>query len=123
MMAGMSLPPSSKYLQRPADPVDEAERASITQRLNDAFADGRLTHDEYSAAMDIVYDARTLGDLVPVMEKLPAAAANVPAIVEQGGPPAGQLTQPRSLVPVAVMVGAVGVTLLAVLAILLVLIF
>ena len=123
MIGHMPLPPSSKYLQRPGDPVDETERASITQRLNDAFADGRLTHDEYAEAMDIVYDARTLGDLVPVMEKLPAAAANVPAIVEQGGPPAGQLSEPRSLVPAAVMVGVVGVTLLAILAILLVLIF
>lgn len=123
MMVSMPLPPSSKYLQRPADLVDETERASITQRLNDAFADGRLTHDEYAAAMDIVYDARTLGDLVPVMEKLPAAATNVPAIVEQGGPPAGELTQSRSLVPAAVMVGAVGVSLLAALAILLILIF
>ncbi|MDO5677715.1 MAG: DUF1707 domain-containing protein [Propionibacteriaceae bacterium] len=119
----MALPPSSKYLQRPGDPVDEAERASITARLNDAFADGRLSHDEYAEAMDIVYDARTLGDLVPVMEKLPAAASNVPAIVQQGGPPAGQLTQPRSLVPAAVMVGVVGLTLLAMLAILLVMIF
>lgn len=119
----MPLPPSSKYIQRAGDPVDETERDSITTRLNDAFADGRLTHDEYAEAMDIVYGARTLGDLVPVMEKLPAAAANVPAIVEQGGPPAGQLTQPRSLVPAAVMVGVVGLSLLAVLAILLILIF
>ena len=118
----MTLPPSSKYLQRPHDPVDEDERASITQRLNDAFADGRITHDEYAAAMDTVYDARVLGDLVPVMEKLPAAATNVPAIVEQGGPPAGQLTEPRSLVPAAMMVGVVGAALIAVLLILLVLI-
>lgn len=122
MMGHMPLPPSSKYLQRPGDPVDETERAAITQRLNDAFADGRLAHDEYAEAMDIVYDARTLGDLVPVMEKLPAAATNVPAIVEQGGLPAGQLAEPRSLVPAAVMVGVVGLSLLAVLAILLVLI-
>lgn len=123
MIVLMPLPPSSKYLQRPGDPIDETERASITQRLNDAFADGRLTHDEYSTAMDVVYDARTLGDLVPVMEKLPAAAAHVPAIVEQGGVPAGQIAQSRSLVPAAMMVGVVGVALVAVLIILLVLIF
>ncbi|GAA4904689.1 hypothetical protein GCM10025789_24790 [Tessaracoccus lubricantis] len=119
----MPLPPSSKYLQRANDPVDETERSSITQRLNDAFADGRLTHDEYAAAMDVVYDARTLGDLVPVMEKLPAAATSVPAIVEQGGPPAGQVSEARSLVPVAALVGIVGVSLVAVLIILLLLIF
>ena len=59
------LPPSSKYLQRSADPVDDAERESITRRLNQAFADGRISHDQYAADMDIVYAARVLGDLVP----------------------------------------------------------
>lgn len=123
MIGHMALPPSSKYLQRPGDPVDETERASITQRLNDAFADGRISHDEYSSSMDIVYDARTLGHLVPVMEKLPAAVENVPAIVEQANLPAGQLSEPRSLIPAAIMVGTVGVVLVAVLVILLALIF
>lgn len=118
----MPLPPSSKYLQRSADPIDEAERASITKRLNDAFADGRLTHDEYAEAMDVVYAAQKLGELVPVMEKLPAAVENVPAIVEQGAVPAGHLNESRSLVPVAALVGLVGVSLVAVLVILLVLI-
>lgn len=122
MMGGMPLPPSSKYLQRPGDPIDEAERGSITQRLNDAFADGRLTHEQYVQAMDIVYAADTLGDLVPVMETLPAPASNVPAIVEQGGQPAGQLTESRALVPAAALVGVVGLSLVAVLIILLVLI-
>lgn len=119
----MPLPPSSKYLQRPGEPVDEKERAAITQRLNDAYAEGRLPRDDYFAAMDIVYDARTLGDLVPVMEKLPPHATNVPAIVKQGGPPAGQLTEPRSLIPAAVVVSVTGMALIAVLIILLVLIF
>ena len=84
------LPPSSKYLQRSADPVDDAERESITRRLNQAFADGRISHDQYAADMDIVYAARVLGDLVPVIERLPAAVDNVPAIVEEGKLPAGQ---------------------------------
>ncbi|NHB84080.1 DUF1707 domain-containing protein [Tessaracoccus sp. HDW20] len=70
-------------MQRSGDPVDDAERDSLTARLNDAFGDGRISHDEYAAAMDTVYGARTLGDLVPVIEKLPAAAANIPAIVTQ----------------------------------------
>lgn len=122
MMGPMPLPPSSKYLQRPGDPIDEAERASITKRLNDAFADGRITHDEYAVALDSVYAAQHLGDLVPVMEKLPAAVENVPAIVEQGKVPAGQLNDSKSLVPVAALISAVGLTLLAVLIILIVVI-
>ncbi len=117
------LPPSSKYLQRSADPVDDAERESITRRLNQAFADGRISHDQYAADMDIVYAARVLGDLVPVIERLPAAVDNVPAIIEEGKLPAGQVTASRNLVPAAIMVGVVGVTLLAMLLLLLVVLF
>ncbi|HSO69899.1 DUF1707 domain-containing protein [Tessaracoccus sp. MC1679] len=119
----MALPPSSKYLQRAADPVDETERESLTTRLNSAFADGRITHDEYAGSMDVVYAARTLGDLVPVIERLPAAATEVPAIVQQGGPPAGRVSEPRNLVPIALGVGVVGVALVAVLLLLLVITF
>ncbi len=114
----MALPPSSKYLQRSADPVDDAERDSLTQRLNAAFSDGRIEHADYAAAMDVIYASRTLGELVPVIEKLPAAAANTPAIVAQGNLPAGQVTEARNLAPMAIAVGVVGVVLVAVLAIL-----
>lgn len=121
-MGAMALPPSSKYLQRSGDPVDEVERNSITRRLNDAFADGRITHDEYAAAMDVVYDATTLGDLVPVIEKLPAAAADVPAIVAQSGPPAGRVSESRNLMPLAIGAAITGVALLSVLLMVIVLV-
>lgn len=49
-----SLPPSSRYLQKSADPVEDQERESLTQRLSDAYADGRLPQDEYMAALDVV---------------------------------------------------------------------
>lgn len=116
----MALPPSSKYLQRRADPVDDTERESITQRLNGAFADGRITHDEYAEAMDVVYAAQSLGDLVPVIEKLPAPVDNTPAIVGQGSLPAGQVTRSRDLSALGLVVGGVGVALLTSLVILLV---
>jgi len=119
----MALPPSSKYLQRAADPVDEVERESLTARLNAAFSDGRISHDEYAHAMDVVYAARTLGDLVPVIERLPAASVDVPAIVQQGGPPAGRVTEARNLIPMAIGVGVVGVALVAILMLLLVVTF
>lgn len=119
----MALPPSSKYLQRAADPVDEVERESLTSRLNAAYGDGRISHDEYAAAMDVVYGAHTLGELVPVIERLPAAAVDVPAIVQQGGPPAGRVTEPRNLVPMAIGVGVVGVALVAILMLLVVVTF
>ena len=52
----MALPPSSKYLQRAADPVDDVERESLTARLNSAFAEGRVTHDEYAVMNAILLD-------------------------------------------------------------------
>lgn len=114
----MALPPSSKYLQRALDPVDEVERESLTARLNSAFADGALSHDQYALAMDAVYDAKNLGDLVPVIEQLPPPAANVPAIVEQGKLPAGSVSEGRNLMPQALLIGGVGLVLVVVLAIL-----
>lgn len=114
----MALPPSSKYLQRSGDTVDDLERDSLTARLNAAFGDGRISHDDYARFMDIVYGASTLGDLVPVIESLPAVADNTPAIVSQGGVPAGTVSASRNLAPAAIVVGVVGVALLAALAIL-----
>ena len=119
----MALPPSSKYLQRANDPVDEVERDSINARLNAAFADGRISHDDYAVAMDQVFDAKVLGDLVPVIDKLPAAAVDVPAIVQQSGPPAGRVSESRSLLPVAIGATVVGVALLAILLVLVVVTF
>ncbi|MFT3889177.1 MAG: DUF1707 domain-containing protein [Arachnia sp.] len=119
----MALPISSKYIQRSGDPVDDVERDSLTRRLNEAYADGRITHDQYAVDMDVVYGARTLGELIPVVERMPAAPADVPAIVQQGGLPAGQLTSSRNLMPAAILVSGVAVTLLVVIGILLAILF
>lgn len=89
------LPPSSKYLQRADLPVDEVEREALTKRLSDAYADGRMEQADYLAALDVVYGASRLGDLVPVVERLPAAATEVPAIVGTGAAPAGELVPSR----------------------------
>lgn len=108
-----SLPPSSKYLQRPGEPVEEQERDSISQKLSDAYADGRISQEDYLSSLDVVYAARHLGELVPVVEKLPAAADNTPAIVNTGSAPAGEVTQSRNvLVPSMMAVGGLAVLLL-----------
>ena len=41
------LPPSSRYLQRAAEPVGETERDALSKRVSDAFADGRMESDSY----------------------------------------------------------------------------
>lgn len=108
-----SLPPSSKYLQRAGEPVEEQERESISKRLSDAYADGRMSQDDYMSSLDVVYSARSLGELVPVVEQLPAAADNTPAIVNAGSAPAGEVTESRNvLLPTMMAVGGVLVLLL-----------
>lgn len=89
-----NLPISSKYRSTPAVPVDEAERDSLTTRLNDAFAAGDVDSDSYRALLDQLYAARTLGELAPVVERLPARSTyDVPAVVSEAHTPApGQLS-------------------------------
>ncbi len=94
----------------------------MTKRVSDAFADGRLDTDAYRQSMDVIYAAKTLGELVPVVEQLPAAAVNTPAIVGEGNLPAGQVGEIRTPARVGwVAFGAIAgaATLLAIVAILL----
>ena len=116
------LPPSSRYLQRAAEPVGETEREALSKRVSDAFSDGRLESDSYRQSMDVIYGAKTLGDLVPVVEQLPAAALETPAIVGEGKLLAGQTGEIHAPARIGmVAVGAVAgvVTLLAIVAVLL----
>lgn len=113
-----SLPPSSKYLQQSNAAVDETEREALTKRLSDAFTDGRLEQDEYMASLDVVYAAQRLGELVPVIEKLPAVAVEVPNLVLTAGAPAGQVSTSRNVLLPAVIVTGVILVLLMTLALL-----
>ena len=117
-----NLPPSSRYLQRADEAVEETEREALAQRVSDAYADGRLEVESYRQSMDVIYAAKTLGELVPVVEQLPAAAVNTPAIVGEGNLPAGQVGEIRTPARVGwVAFGAIAgaATLLAIVAILL----
>ena len=102
----MELSPSSKYVVSPNAPVDEAERASLSDRLAAEFEAGRLQHDEYARLLDELYEARTQGELVPVVKAVPDAVASTPAIVGNGGGRPGDLApiSNRSALP-AVMIG------------------
>lgn len=78
------LPRSSKYRSTPQASVSDAEREDLASRLNDEYSRGHLDHLEYNALLDTVYDANTLGELVPVVEKLPTKQTyEEPAIVTQ----------------------------------------
>ncbi|WP_150244950.1 DUF1707 SHOCT-like domain-containing protein [Nocardiopsis quinghaiensis] len=52
--------------------ASDADRDSVAHRLREALAEGRLDPDEHSERLDSVYRAKTLGELVPITEDLPA---------------------------------------------------
>jgi hypothetical protein len=55
--------------------ASDRDRAVIETVLADAFAEGRLTRDEYDERSDAVLASRTLGELIPLVEDLPVAHA------------------------------------------------
>lgn len=103
-----NLPISSRYRSTPHLPVTDEERNGIVARLNEAYTDGRVDPDAYQRLLDVAFGARTLGELVPVVEVLPPVATYAePGVVAQTGRP-GELTEPRAPRP-AVVAGVVGV--------------
>ena len=53
--------------------ASDADRDRTAAALGNAMAAGRLTSAEYAERLDLVYMAKTLGDLVPLTRDLPAA--------------------------------------------------
>ena len=92
------LPISSKYRSTPDAPVTSEDREQLSRRLNDAFTAGRLDQDDYSQRLDRLFAAQRLGELVPVVDGLPAVATySDPAAVQQPSDrPPGELTEARS---------------------------
>lgn len=92
-----NLPISSKYRSQSHEPVSDAEREDLGRRLNDEFTKGTINAEHYPQLLDRVYEAKTLGELLPVVEALPVKPTyDQPDIVTQsGGPPAGELTQAK----------------------------
>ena len=66
-----NLPISSPYRSKPDAPVTDAERDRLNARLNAAYTAGTLDQDDYRARLDLLFAAKRLGDLVPVVEGLP----------------------------------------------------
>ena len=66
-----NLPISSPYRSTPDAPVTDAERDRLNARLNAAYTAGTLDQDDYQARLDVLFAAKRLGELVPVVEGLP----------------------------------------------------
>ena len=69
--------------------VSDADRDRVTARLREHFAEGRLTQDELDERISAALNAKTFGDLRPVMADLPEPA---PAPLRAG--PSPQWTGP-----------------------------
>ncbi|MGI5273157.1 DUF1707 SHOCT-like domain-containing protein [Nonomuraea sp. CA-218870] len=64
----------------PALRASDADRDEVAAVLNEAYADGRLTSPEHADRLEAAYQARTMGELVPLTRDLPEVrAGSVPA--------------------------------------------
>ncbi|HZE41639.1 MAG TPA: DUF1707 domain-containing protein [Stackebrandtia sp.] len=64
-------------LERARIRVSNGDRDRVINQLQESTAEGRLTLDEFAARVDVVYAAKTFGDLVPVTEDLPESRGDV----------------------------------------------
>ncbi|MFJ6984072.1 MULTISPECIES: DUF1707 domain-containing protein [unclassified Streptomyces] len=76
----MTAHPEPHPVPRPTPPTD-AERNSAVRRLQDAYADGHLTHAELDARLDRVLTAPTGADLSAALAALPPDPAQAGATV------------------------------------------
>jgi Domain of unknown function (DUF1707) len=69
--------------------VSDADREHVTGRLREHFAEGRLAQDELDERISAALNAKTFGDLRPVMADLPepVPAPPRPAQPQRAGPP------------------------------------
>ncbi len=61
----------------------DSDRAAVADVLGNAYAEGRLTLDEYQSRLDQVMSSTTYGDLVPVILDLPVAPDALPVPVRR----------------------------------------
>ncbi|AXE38152.1 DUF1707 SHOCT-like domain-containing protein [Acidipropionibacterium virtanenii] len=103
------LPPSSRYVARAAEPVTDADRSDLNTRLNDAYSEGKIDEPTFREGLDSVYSAVTLGELVPVVERLPARKTYTdPDLGPQSDVAPGELAPHRTLAPSTTLWMAVG---------------
>lgn len=103
------LPPSSRYVARATEPVTDADRSDLNTQLNDAFSEGGIDEPTFREGLDTVYSATTLGELVPVVQRLPARQTYAePALGTESDVAPGELTPHRTLAPSATLWMAIG---------------
>jgi hypothetical protein len=92
--------------------VSDADRDRVTARLREHFAEGRLTQDELDERISAALNAKTFGDLRPLMadlpEPVPAPPRPVPHPQWSGPAPWGAYRRGPRLMPLLLLVGLVA---------------
>jgi hypothetical protein len=123
------VPISSPYRSTPAAPVTEGERNALSARLNAAYEAGALDADDFARRLDQLFAAQRMGDLLPVVQGLPALPTHAnPAIVAtpdalSGRAAPGQLSTARNATQLTVVAVAVLAGVVALIAVLLIILF
>jgi hypothetical protein len=75
--------------------ASDADRDRAASVLNEALADGRLDVQEHADRLDVLYAAKTHGEIVPVLDDLPApgSAPHPPVPREDGTVATGQASK------------------------------
>ncbi|MEV0370411.1 DUF1707 domain-containing protein [Streptomyces sp. NPDC050636] len=58
--------------------ASDADRDRVAEILREALAEGRLDAEEHAERIDLVYRAKTMGELAPMVRDLPVAGAGRP---------------------------------------------
>jgi Domain of unknown function (DUF1707) len=64
--------------------VSDADRERVTARLREHFAEGRLTREELDERVTAALNAKTVGDLRPLMADLPGDSPVTPPVLVRG---------------------------------------
>jgi len=120
-----NLPISSKYVSTPDKPVDARERDQVVDRVNAAFEAGAFDDLDYRRYLDLAFSAKTLGELRPVVERLPAQATYAtPGNIERAAAAPGEVSPARTpsnrlLLLAGAVVGLAAVVLIVLLVLIL----
>ncbi|MET9558311.1 DUF1707 domain-containing protein [Streptomyces sp. NPDC006645] len=72
--------------ENPQRQISEDDRDTAVRRLQEAYAEGHLSHEEMDAHLHTALTAKTHGELAPVLASLPAEKApTTSTIAAQGG--------------------------------------
>ncbi|OCC08030.1 DUF1707 domain-containing protein [Streptomyces sp. PTY087I2] len=71
-----AVPPPAEVLNGDDIRASDADRDRIADILREAMAEGRLTADEHAERVDLVYRAKTVGELQPLVRDLPASSGS-----------------------------------------------